>query len=322
VSSPSSGTRFRDWLQRNKEIGLQADRVIDFRSARAVIETGTDHALLELLLGEGEQRREFLICPSAADHGIGLKLARRLTRIGAPYAFLPELRSLPAENVDIQSFAPDDVVAFVTRVNLQRPAAMAAKRLVDIALSLGGLVFLAPVLVPIAILVKLDGGPLFFGHLRVGRAGNQFRCWKFRTMDVDADRRLAELLATDPEAEAEWRRDQKLTHDPRVTPVGRFLREVSLDELPQLFNVLLGDMSLVGPRPVVLDELERYRDEAVTYLKVRPGLTGLWQVNGRNSTTYEERVRLDEYYVRNWTLWRDFVILVKTVPEVFGKGGM
>lgn len=321
VSSRSRQARFGDWLARHRDLGLSTDRVIDLRAAEALIDTGTDREIMKLLLGDGVNRRELLICPSARDHHIGLKLARRLTRMGLPYAFLPELSSVPAENVDIQTFAPDDMVAFVTRVNLERPTALALKRFVDIALSAGGLIFLLPVLIPVMVCVKLDGGPLLFGHARVGRGRQIFKCWKFRTMVVDADQKLEDLLNSDPEAAAEWSRDRKLSKDPRITAAGGFLRKSSLDELPQLFNVLRGDMSLVGPRPVVLDELERYKEEAETYLKVRPGLTGLWQVNGRNSTTYEERIRLDEYYVRNWTLWRDFVILVKTIPEVFGKGG-
>ncbi|CAN0177047.1 unnamed protein product [Chrysoparadoxa australica] len=140
-------------------------------------------------------------------------------------------------------------------------------------------------------------------------------------MVVNAEARLAEILESDPEREAQWRAYQKLDDDPRITPVGRLLRVTSLDELPQLINVLKGDMSLVGPRPMTLDQQECYGQAMLDYQRVRPGLTGLWQVNGRNDTTFEERARLDSHYVQNWSLWRDVVILIRTVREVLFSSG-
>jgi lipopolysaccharide/colanic/teichoic acid biosynthesis glycosyltransferase len=138
---------------------------------------------------------------------------------------------------------------------------------------------------------------------------------------VNGDRILADLLAKDPEAAAEWAATQKLRNDPRITPIGRFLRNTSLDELPQLLNVLHGEMSLVGPRPVVQSELSFYGENADYYMQARPGMTGLWQVSGRSDTTYEQRVRLDVWYVRNWTLWHDLAILLKTIPVVLFRRG-
>lgn len=183
-------------------------------------------------------------------------------------------------------------------------------------------IVLSPVLLLLAALIMVaDGRPVLFGHYRVGKGGKLFRCWKFRSMYKNSAEMLAELLRTSAEARAEWDRDQKLTHDPRITPIGHFLRKTSLDELPQLFNVIQGDMNLVGPRPIIVAELGRYGLTRWKYLKVRPGMTGLWQVSGRNNTTYEERVELDRYYVdhRSWKL--DLTILFKTVWVVVRRDG-
>lgn len=184
------------------------------------------------------------------------------------------------------------------------------------------LVLLAPVLAAVAFLIwHRDGAPILFGHYRVGHDGKMFRCLKFRSMLLDAEASLAALLARSPEARAEWQRDQKLLNDPRVTPIGRFLRRTSLDELPQLLNVLRGEMSLVGPRPVTVGELTRYGRARWHYLSVRPGITGLWQVSGRNNTTYDERVALDRQYVEHRSAWLDAVILAKTVSVVLSRHG-
>jgi len=197
-------------------------------------------------------------------------------------------------------------------------------------LELGGHQFIAllmlvaasPVLLAITLLVWQAGGaPVFFGHYRVGRDGRLFRCLKFRTMRVDAEQALARLLATDAAARAEWLRDQKLANDPRITPIGRILRKTSLDELPQLINVVRGDMCFVGPRPVTPAELMRYGAVRWHYVSVTPGITGLWQVSGRNRTTYEQRVALDKHYVETRTLWGDMAILVRTVRVVLTGHG-
>lgn len=184
------------------------------------------------------------------------------------------------------------------------------------------LTLFAPLMAVVAWLIwRRDGRPIFFGHYRVGRDGQMFKCWKFRSMVLNSAEMLAELLKNDPAARAEWDRDQKLTNDPRITPVGAFLRKTSLDELPQLFNVLKGEMRLVGPRPITLGELDRYGEARWHYLNAMPGMTGLWQVSGRSDTTYEERVELDRDYVEQRSLWSDAVILVKTIAVVLGKGG-
>ncbi len=187
-----------------------------------------------------------------------------------------------------------------------------------------GLLLLAllPVFLVLAALVRLDGGPAFYAHERVGRGGRLFGCLKFRSMGVDADRRLQELLAADPAARVEWEMTRKLRRDPRVTWVGRFLRASSLDELPQLINVLRGEMSLVGPRPVQAAELTAYYGAATQhYLSVRPGLTGPWQVSGRSDTSYAQRVALDVAYATRATIWDDIRILLQTPAAVLLRRG-
>ncbi|BBA44172.1 MULTISPECIES: sugar transferase [Burkholderia] len=183
------------------------------------------------------------------------------------------------------------------------------------------LVLLAPVLLGIAWAVRRDGGPAIFGHGRVGRNGRPFKCLKFRSMVTNADAVLKALLERDPDARAEWDREFKLKNDVRITPVGRFLRKTSLDELPQLMNVLKGDMSLVGPRPIVEAELERYGADVRYYLMAKPGMTGLWQVSGRNDIDYSTRVSLDVSYVREWSLRRDIGILFRTINVVLRGSG-
>ena len=195
------------------------------------------------------------------------------------------------------------------------------KRAFDIAFSIAALVFLAPLLLIIVALVRADGGPAFFAHNRIGRAGIPFRCLKLRTMVVNAETELERILAEDPAARAQWEARFKLDNDPRITRIGRFLRATSLDELPQFINVLRGDMSLVGPRPIVAAELARYGDAQPWYLAQRPGLTGLWQVSGRSDVSYPERVRLDLRYLSSMSLLQDLRIIFATAGIVFSRQG-
>lgn len=197
-----------------------------------------------------------------------------------------------------------------------------AKRALDIIGAGVGLVLLAPFFLIVALMVRADGGPAFFAHQRVGRGGKLFGCLKFRSMVIDSQARLEALLANDPAARAEWEATRKLKNDPRITPIGRFLRSTSLDELPQLINVLLGEMSLVGPRPVQEAEIDRYYGaSAAHYMAVRPGITGLWQVSGRSETSYESRVALDVAYVSRPSLLADLSILLRTPVAVLSRRG-
>lgn len=196
------------------------------------------------------------------------------------------------------------------------------KRMFDFTVALLACILLSPLLIGMALAIHLsDGGPVFFGHLRVGRGGKKFRCWKFRSMRTDSAAHLQRYLSENPEAAREWHLHRKLKHDPRVTPLGQVLRKYSVDELPQLFNILAGDMSIVGPRPVEQAELENFGKSLRHYLRARPGLTGLWQISGRSDTGYRRRVALDRYYVVKCSLLMDMQVIFKTIPVVlFGRG--
>jgi lipopolysaccharide/colanic/teichoic acid biosynthesis glycosyltransferase len=196
-----------------------------------------------------------------------------------------------------------------------------SKRIFDVVFASLAIIVLSPLIIGIVICAYVSSGAPLFKHRRVGKDGRFFNCIKFRTMVPDADRVLQNLLSTNRDAKEEWLRDHKLRNDPRVTRLGRFLRRTSLDELPQLWNVLRGEMSLVGPRPVVPDELRRYGNKVGTFLSATPGITGLWQVSGRNDTDYRRRVALDVCYVRSRSLLLDVYILIKTLPAVFARSG-
>jgi lipopolysaccharide/colanic/teichoic acid biosynthesis glycosyltransferase len=194
--------------------------------------------------------------------------------------------------------------------------------LMNVVIALAALLFALPIMLGVGFAVFIqDGGPVLFAHRRIGRDGRSFRCLKFRSMATDAEARLADLLARDPQARAEWERDHKLRNDPRVTRLGEFLRKSSLDELPQLFNVLRGEMSLVGPRPIVEAEIAKYGRRFPQYCAVKPGITGLWQISGRNDTSYRTRVALDCLYAERRSLLLDAKVLAATVPAVLMRRG-
>jgi len=197
------------------------------------------------------------------------------------------------------------------------------KRLFDIVFSLFAIIITLPITIPIAIIIKLtDGGSIIYGHERVGKDGKKFKMLKFRSMCMNADKKLKEILKNDSKAKEEWEKTFKLKNDPRITPIGKFLRKTSLDELPQFINVLKGDMSVVGPRPVVEEELKKYyKDKAELYKSVKPGVTGYWQVEGRSDTDYNERIKMDEYYIKNRSFLMDLKIILKTIKVMItGKG--
>jgi exopolysaccharide production protein ExoY len=197
------------------------------------------------------------------------------------------------------------------------PIGLTTKRIIDIVIALSGIVLLAPLLIICFVAtVVTSPGPALFRHRRVGFNGKYFDCLKFRTMVMDAPERLRELLESDPIAAAEWTANRKLRYDSRITAIGAILRKSSLDELPQLFNVLRGDMSIVGPRPVTEEELVRYSSSIGAYLACRPGITGLWQVSGRSTTTYNKRIACDTFYARNWSMALDAKILIVTIPSL------
>lgn len=206
------------------------------------------------------------------------------------------------------------------RVNIEK----GIKRLVDIIAGLVGTILLIPITICIYIakkILKEDDGPIFYDHLRIGKDGKHFKLYKYRSMIVGADEILKEYLAENEAARIEFEKNQKLKNDPRITKLGNFLRKTSLDEFPQFINVLKGDMSLVGPRPIVDREVELFGDKMKTVHSVRPGLTGYWAANGRSDTTYEQRVEMEAYYAENFSLLLDIKIILKTIKSVIKKEG-
>ena len=246
---------------------------------------------------------------------------QRLNRAYRDLRVVPPLRGLPLYGATVHHLFRHELFFLTLQNNLARRGPRLAKRTFDLLASVLLLALLSPLFLYLVLRIRQDRGPAFFGHNRIGQEREVFKCYKFRTMVPNAAEVLQDLLDRDPAARAEWDRDFKLKNDPRVTPIGDFLRRTSLDELPQLWNVLRGQMSLVGPRPVVAAELERYGDDVCYYLEAKPGMTGVWQVSGRNDTDYGYRVYLDAWYAKNWSLWYDIVILIKTVKVVLRRQG-
>lgn len=262
-----------------------------------------------------------VVAADEADLATHRGLVSRLSLEGVPFIRMQPLGGLPAIATEAHYLIGQDVLLLLGSSPLSRPFGQLAKRTLDISGALAVLVLLAPLMLAIIGLLLCDGGPVFYRHRRVGWRGREFDCFKFRTMVRDAETILQDCLASDPARRAEWEQSRKLRDDPRITPMGRVIRRWSLDELPQLFNVLSGQMSLVGPRPVTREELVRHGADHPFYYRVRPGLTGLWQVSGRSDLDIAKRDELDAWYVTNWSLWLDLVILIKTIPAVFGRQG-
>ncbi len=264
----------------------------------------------------------FIAMPGAGKErlqGLINSLQHKVQRI----LFVPDIFGIAVTGTNLQHFFHEEAFAFEMKNNLSNPINIFIKRCFDIGVSVLLLPVLLVPMVVIAALIRLDSkGQAIFSQKRVGKKGATFNCYKFRTMYEDAEERLTGVLDGDPDARREWDERWKLNNDPRVTRIGKFLRSTSLDELPQIFNVLKGEMSLVGPRPVTQDEIDfHYRDMAELCFCVLPGITGLWQVSGRSNTSYDYRISLDSWYVRNWNLWLDVVILLKTVRIVIKREG-
>ena len=253
------------------------------------------------------------------------KLQQLITTV-QPYvrnlSYVPDLIGTPMMGVEAQVLFTEEILMLHMRNNLAMKRNKIYKRTFDLICTACGGLLILPIIAIISLLVAIDNkGNVIFAHRRIGKDGKEFPCYKFQTMIPNAQEKLAEYLAANPEAKKEWEESFKLTNDPRVTKLGGFLRKTSLDELPQLWNVIKGDMSLVGPRPIVKKEIERYGEYFREYAMVLPGITGMWQASGRSDTTYEERVSMDTWYVRNWSVWLDIMYLAKTFQAViFGKG--
>ena len=263
-----------------------------------------------------------LVCAPGLESTKLVSLINKLQTLVEKVTFVPELFGIPAANITARGLMNEQTLILEVKNNLAQRRNRLFKRLFDIIATVCGGILILPVFAIVAVLIYLDSpGPIVFGHKRVGQGGKEFSCYKFRSMVPNAQAALEIYLKENPEAREEWERDFKLKDDPRVTKIGKFLRKTSLDELPQLWNVLIGDMSLVGPRPIVRAEVEKYGEYINDFYLVPPGITGVWQVSGRSDTTYEERVLMDSWYVHNWSVWIDIVYLVKTVFAVVKSKG-
>lgn len=264
---------------------------------------------------------DLIICIKGIPFGVVEEMIEKGSSFAESIKIIPDLPYISLSAIEPQLF--EGTFLLQVNINLAKPWNRWFKEVFDRLLGLLMIIILSPLLMFVAILIYFDDGlPILYRQDRIGRKGKSFRLYKFRTMFRDADTRLDEYLSKNPQAKEEWRRFMKLKgFDPRVTRTGRMLRKISIDELPQLFNVLKGDMSLIGPRPYLERELERMGVHKDIIMRVKPGITGLWQVSGRNELGFEERLKLDEFYVRNWSIWLDIYILMKTVWVVIAGRG-
>lgn len=268
------------------------------------------------------ENTQFIVALEFEEHSLGDWWLKNLAKQNCrSVSVIPALRGVPLYGTDMSFIFSHEVMILRVSNNLAKRSSRIVKRLFDIVGSLSIIFILAPVLAILAYKVSRDGGKSIYEHERVGHNGKKFKCLKFRSMVINSQEVLENLLNSDPQAKKEWDKDFKLKNDPRITKIGNFIRRTSLDELPQLWNVLKGEMSLVGPRPVIEKELKRYAGDVDYYFMAKPGMTGLWQVSGRNTIDYDTRVYFDAWYVKNWTLWNDIAILFKTFGVVLKGDG-
>jgi Undecaprenyl-phosphate galactose phosphotransferase WbaP len=319
IGTPKGVDDLRQFARTEQYLGYVIDRVFPIgkpqENGQALL------AQLQSTVASGRISHALIDCDRISPQLLE-QIVYALDLAGVTYCLMPPLRSMPLLGLEVQHFMGQDFILLCNhRRSMGRQYSQIGKRCFDvIAASLALIVCLALFIV-LALLVKLDGGPALHASPRLGRKGSVFSALKFRTMRLGADRALEEILANDPALEREWKSSFKLRNDPRVTWIGKFLRKTSLDELPQLTNVIRGEMSLVGPRPLLLDETQNYGRWLDLYARSRPGITGMWQVSGRDDLAYERRIELNNWYIRNWSFWHDLVILLKTVVVVAGRRG-
>ncbi|MFK7861600.1 MAG: undecaprenyl-phosphate galactose phosphotransferase WbaP [Granulosicoccus sp.] len=325
----SNAARSARTIESDRMLGLKIVAFIDL--ATNLLQTNTDNEQIavsnlsrinRLKLDEQFDHPHYVFAlESAEDFETNRQLINsmisscRFVTVSAP------VYGLPLDGAEVLNVQPCDSLLVRLQNKLVKPHNVIVKRVVDVVGSSIALLLFSPIMLALLVFIKRDGGPVFYGQERIGRHGKTFKCWKFRSMVHKADTVLEEYLEKHPELRQAWKEDHKLKNDPRVTFLGKYIRKGSIDELPQLWNVLRGDMSLVGPRPIVKAERIRYGELFDYYLSVRPGITGLWQISGRNDTTYKERVDLDVWYSRNWSLWLDIVITLRTIPAVLFRSG-
>ena len=302
VGTSDGAAALAESLTRQPELGLKPMAVLDDPELAAPLaaDAGVRHVIFTLAGLSPTAAREFF---------------ESCSELFPNMIVIPEVAGLSSLWVEARDL--NGVLGLGVQQRLLMPGPRVIKRALDLALVVVAGTLLLPVITLIALAIKMSSpGPTFYGQSRRGRGGSPFVAWKFRSMYANASELLEQCLASDPSLREEWRQCQKLRQDPRITPLGRFLRRTSLDELPQLWNIVLGEMSFVGPRPIVSEEIARYGDGFAVYAKVAPGLSGMWQVSGRNNLSYHQRVTLDLYYVRNWSVWLDLHILARTIRVV------
>ncbi|MDO8282153.1 MAG: undecaprenyl-phosphate galactose phosphotransferase WbaP [Thermodesulfovibrionia bacterium] len=295
-----------------QKIGSRVDGLEVFGSVNEVEKYIDSHDIHDIVIAMPSCHREKLI-----------RIINNLQHKVQHILLIPDLFGVAVLGTELQNFFQEQVIGLEVKNNLARPTNIFIKKSFDIIVSLIAFLILAIPMLILSVIIRLtSSGRAIYSQERIGKHDRAFRCYKFRTMHHDAEARLEKMLASDSQARTEWEENFKLKNDPRVTRIGDFLRRTSLDELPQIFNVLKGDMSLVGPRPVTKTEIDDYyKDKAELCFGVPPGVTGLWQVSGRSGTSYDYRIALDSWYVRNWNLWLDIVILFKTLRVVFRREG-
>lgn len=323
IGSDDTAKRVLNYSATNSFFGIKVVGIIDDKSSGTVLEgryplLGPTDKAARIILRTGVQN--ILVLATRMDKRRLYSLIDEIFPLVKNISFVPETEELPVSNMEMHRLYSENLVVISVKNNLSCWYNQFFKRAFDLSVATLGTIAISPFLLGIAIAIKVSSpGPAIYAHRRIGRNGAHFNCYKFRSMVSDSDKRLKEFLEANPEAAKEWEESHKLKHDPRVTKIGALLRKTSLDELPQLFNVIRGQMSLVGPRPIVDEEIIKYDVFFSDYTLVRPGMTGLWQTSGRSDTSYSRRVRLDAWYVRNWNIWLDISLLVKTVRVVLSS---
>ena len=323
IGSDDTAKRVLNYSATNSFFGIKVVGIIDDKSSGTVLEgkyplLGPTDKAARIILRTGVQN--ILVLAPRMDKRRLYSLIDEIFPLVKNISFVPETEELPVSNMEMHRLYSENLVVISVKNNLSCWYNLFFKRAFDLSVATLGTIAISPFLLGIAIAIKVSSpGPAIYAHRRIGRNGAHFNCYKFRSMVSDSDKRLKEFLEANPEAAKEWEESHKLKHDPRVTKIGALLRKTSLDELPQLFNVIRGQMSLVGPRPIVDEEIIKYDVFFSDYTLVRPGMTGLWQTSGRSDTSYSRRVRLDAWYVRNWNIWLDISLLVKTVRVVLSS---
>lgn len=325
VGAGSMGKRALEALTREPNMGYEVVGFIDDKKndERALGGVRIYNRLeqVERFIKPGDIQ-DVVIALSGTDKERLSRLVNKLQHKVRNVLYIPEVSGLAVIGTELRHFFHDQFFALEIKNNLAQPFNYFVKRLSDYLIGLALFFILAIPLLIIAMAIRMtSAGPAIFKQERIGKRGKPFFCYKFRTMHQDAENRLHDILKKDPAAKAEWDKHWKLNNDPRVTSIGRFLRKISLDELPQIFNVIRGEMSLVGPRPYLPREWGALKEHSDIIHSVLPGITGLWQVSGRSNTSYGHRISLDSWYVRNWNMWLDLVILMKTVSVVLRKEG-